>query len=73
MHGVPARDAEFMGEGIFRGKLYDVGEYPAAVPSDDAAEPSNELSCDSLDENIHMFATPSDDRVYLAGGWPHEE
>ncbi len=33
MHAVIARDAESVGRATFRGRLYDLGEYPAAVPS----------------------------------------
>lgn len=33
MWHVLARHAEYLGEGAFQGKLYNIGEYPGAVPS----------------------------------------
>jgi len=35
MYYILARYAHFVGEGIFMGKLYNIGEYPGAVPSND--------------------------------------
>lgn len=31
-------NAEFIGKATFQGRLYDVGGYPGAVPSDDSSE-----------------------------------
>ncbi len=33
-----ARHADFVGEGAFRGKLYDIGEYPGTIPSNRASD-----------------------------------
>jgi len=33
-----AQHADFVGEGTFRGKLYDLGDYPGAVPSNEASD-----------------------------------
>ncbi len=35
---MPDHRADFIGVGTFRGKLYDLGSYPGAVPSTDAAD-----------------------------------
>jgi gamma-glutamylcyclotransferase (GGCT)/AIG2-like uncharacterized protein YtfP len=33
LHPLLERHANFVGAGIFRGKLYDLGRYPGAIPS----------------------------------------
>jgi len=38
MYHILARYADFVGEGTFMGKLYNIGEYPGAVPSSDPNE-----------------------------------
>ena len=38
LHAVLAQDAEFIGMGAFQGRLYDVGGYPGAVPSEDPTD-----------------------------------
>jgi len=38
MYHILARYADFVGEGTFRGKLYDIGEYPGVVPSNDPSD-----------------------------------
>lgn len=34
LHRLLSRQADFVGEGVFRGKMYQVRDYPGVVPSD---------------------------------------
>lgn len=38
LHAVLAENAEFVGMGTFQGRLYDVGGYPGAVPSENGTD-----------------------------------
>ena len=61
-----------VGTGIFQGKLYDLGNYPAAVPSDDPA--------DRVHGEVYRLDDPPTTLALLdryeacteADAWPHE-
>jgi gamma-glutamylcyclotransferase (GGCT)/AIG2-like uncharacterized protein YtfP len=38
MHKLMRSDAEFVGAGSFKGRLYDLGNFPGAVPSDESSD-----------------------------------
>lgn len=38
MHHFLARHADFVGEATYQGKLYKIGDYPGAVPSEDRSD-----------------------------------
>jgi len=38
MYHLLARHAGFVGDGVFQGRLFDLGDYPGATPSDDPSD-----------------------------------